>query len=206
LKNLMKHLITGLNKDANVKDEMMGQLKEQSKIIQDMIPRMGNNNNNRFNINVFLNEQCKDAINMSDFIESLQIQIEDLRYAKNNGLIEGISSVFVNGLKQLDTFKRPIHCTDMKRETLYIKDNDEWESGKGRLRTAISDVANKERKAILEWEAENPTWGETEHGKDDYINLVKSVMTDVSQPPDENKIIKTIAKETIIDKDVCTDK
>jgi hypothetical protein len=94
----------------------------------------------------------------------------------------------------------------MKRETLYIKDNDEWESGKGRLRTAISDVANKERKAILEWEAENPTWGETEHGKDDYINLVKSVMTDVSQPPDENKIIKTIAKETIIDKDVCADK
>ena len=206
LKNLMKHLITGLNKDANVKDEMMGQLKEQSKIIQDMIPRMGSNNNNRFNINVFLNEQCKDAINMSDFIESLQIQIEDLRYAKNNGLIEGISSVFVNGLKQLDTFKRPIHCTDMKRETLYIKDNDEWENGKGRLRSAISDVANKERKAILEWEAENPSWAETEHGKDDYINLVKSVMADVSQPPDENKIIKTIAKETIIDKDTCVDK
>jgi len=208
LKTLMTRMITGLNKDANMKDEMMGQLKEQSKIIQDMIPRMGNNNNNRFNINVFLNEQCKDAINMSDFIESLQIQIEDLRYTKNNGLMEGISSIFVNGLKQLDTFKRPIHCTDMKRETLYIKDNDEWdrENGKELLRTAISDVANKERKAILEWEAENPNWGETEHGKDDYIHLIKSVMADVSQPPDENKIIKTIAKETIIDKDTIIEK
>ena len=208
LKTLVKQLITGLNKDADVKDEMMDQLKEQSKIIQDMIPRMGSNNNNRFNINVFLNEQCKDAINMSDFIESLQIQIEDLRYAKNNGLVEGISSVFVNGLKQLDTFKRPIHCTDMKRETIYIKDNDEWdrENGKELLRTAIGDVANKERKAILEWEESNPNWGESENGKDDYINLIKSVMADVSQAPDENKIIKTIAKETIIDKDTSIEK
>ena len=208
LKTMVKQLITGLNKDAYVKDEMMDQLKEQSKIIQDMIPRMGSNNNNRFNINVFLNEQCKDAINMSDFIESLQIQIEDLRYAKNNGLVEGISSVFVNGLKQLDTFKRPIHCTDMKRETIYIKDNDEWdrENGKELLRSAISDVANKERKAILEWEESNPNWGESENGKDDYINLIKSVMADVSQAPDENKIIKTIAKETIIDKDTSIEK
>ena len=208
LKTLMTHLITGLNKDANMKNEMMGQLKEQSKIIQDMIPRLGNNNNNRFNINLFLNEQCKDAINMSDFIESLQIQLEDLHYTKNNGLIEGISSIFVNGLKQLDTFKRPIHCTDIKRETLYIKDNNEWdrENGKELLRTAISDVANKERKAILEWESENPDWGETEHGKDDYIHLIKSVMADISQPPDENKIIKTIAKETIIDKDTIIEK
>jgi hypothetical protein len=94
----------------------------------------------------------------------------------------------------------------MKRETLYIKDNDEWENGKERLRTAISDVANKERKAILEWESENPDWDATEHGKDDYIHLVKSVMADVSQPPDENKIIKTIVKETIIDKDTIIEK
>ena len=202
LKFLVEKMITGLNKDTKVKDEMMDQLKEQSKIIQDMIPRIGSNNNNRFNINVFLNERCRDAINMSEFIESLQIQLADLHYTKDNGLIEGISSVFVNGLKQLDMFKRPIHCTDMKRETLYIKDNDEWdrENGKKRLRTAINDVANKQRKAISEWETNNPSWDQTEQGKEDYIRLVRSVMMDISSGPNENKIIKSIAKETAIDK------
>lgn len=202
LKFLVEKMITGLNKDTKMKDEMMEQLKEQGKIIQDMMPRIGSNNNNRFNINVFLHERCRDAINMSEFIESLQIQLEDLHYTKDNGLIEGISSVFVNGLKQLDMFKRPIHCTDMKRETLYIKDNDEWdrENGKERLRTAINDVANKQRKAISEWETENPAWDTTDKGKEDYIRLVRSVMTDISSGPNENKIIKSIAKETVIDK------
>ena len=202
LKELMHKMLTGLDKDARMKDQMMDQLKEQSKIIQDMIPRLGNNNNNRFNINVFLNEHCRDAINMSEFIESLQIQLEDLHYTKTNGLIEGVSSIFVNGLKQLDTYKRPIHCTDMKRETLYIKDNDEWdrENGKEKLRVAISDVANKQRKAITDWEAQNPNWESSEKGKEEYIHLVRSVMTDISATPNENKIIKSIAKETVIDK------
>jgi len=124
LKTIMQKMLSGLDKDGKIKDQMMDQMKEQNKIIQDMIPRLGNNNNNKFNINVFLNENCKDAINMSEFIESLKIQLDDLQYTTENGLIEGISSVFVNGLKQIDTFKRPIHCTDMKRETIYIKDND----------------------------------------------------------------------------------
>ena len=202
LKTLMHKMLSGIDKDTQIKDQMMDQMKKQNKIIQDMIPRLGSNNNNKFNINVFLNEHCRDAINMSEFIESLQIQLEDLHYTKTNGLIEGISSVFVNGLKQLDTFKRPIHCTDMKRETLYIKDNNEWdrETGKDRLRDAISDVANKQRKAISEWETQNPEWSKTDKGKDEYIQIVKSIMTDITDCHIENKIIKSIAKETVIDK------
>jgi hypothetical protein len=202
LKTLMHKMLLGLDKDTQIKGQMMDQMKEQNKIIQDMIPNLGSNNNNKFNINVFLNEHCRDAINMSEFIESLQIQLEDLHYTKTNGLIEGVSSVFVNGLKQLDTFKRPIHCTDMKRETLYIKDNNEWdrEKGKERLIDAISDVANKQRKAIAEWESQNHGWSKTDKGKDEYIQLVKSVMTDITDCHNENKIIKSIAKETVIDK------
>lgn len=201
LKQLMQMMLSGFDKDAKMKEEMMEQMKEQSKIIQGMIPRIGNNNN-KFNINLFLNENCRDAINMSEFIESLQIQLEDLNYTKTNGLIEGVSSIFVNGLKQLDTNKRPIHCTDMKRETLYIKDNDEWdrENGKARLRSAINDVANKQRKCISAWEKEHPEWAETDKGKEEYIRLVQSVMTDVTTGASENKIIKTIAKETVIEK------
>ena len=203
LKELMHMMLAGFDKDAKMKQEMMEQMKEQNEIIKGMIPRIGNNNNNKFNINVFLNEKCRDAINMSEFIESLQIQLEDLNYTKTNGLIEGVSSIFVNGLKQLETFKRPIHCTDMKRETLYIKDNNEWdrENGKARLRSAINDVARKQRIAIQQWEKENPEWDESERGKEEYIRLVQSVMTDLTSPPNENKIIKSIAKETVIDKE-----
>ena len=203
LKDLMKDMVKNVNEDAQMKQEMMQQLKEQSKIIHDMIPKLGNNNNNKFNINVFLNEQCKDAINMSDFIESLNVQLKDITYTKNNGLIEGISTVFLNGLKQLDTYQRPIHCTDIKREILYIKDNNTWEKeqSKEKIRNAINDVAYKQRKAIKEWENNNPDWAESDKGKEDYINLVKTVMQDIDENSNsENKIIKSIVKETIIDK------
>ena len=91
----------------------------------------------------------------------------------------------------------------MKRETLYIKDNDAWEkenAGKNMLKSAINDVANKQRAAIADWESANPNWASTESGKEEYIKLVRSVMKEVNDSPDENKIIKSIAKETIIDK------
>jgi hypothetical protein len=198
----IKQIVEGIMDDSNIKNEMIEQLKEQTKIIQEMIPKLGNNNNNKFNINVFLNEQCRDAINMSEFVESLQIQLEDLHYTKDNGLIQGVTSIFVNGLRSLEMYKRPIHCTDMKRETLYIKDNNEWdcENGKGKLKLAINDVANKQCKAIKDWEMHNPDWSNSEKGKDEYICLVRSVMSDINQDTTENKIIKTIAKETVIDK------
>lgn len=203
LKDLIKEMMHGYTKDIEIKKEMMGQLKEQNQIIKEMLPKIGNNNNNKFNINVFLNEQCKDAINLSDFIDSLNVQAHDLIYTQKKGLIEGISTVFLNGLKQLDTFQRPIHCTDIKREILYIKDNDTWEKeeSKGKIRTAINDVAHKQREAIKKWESENPFWQQSDNGKDEYIDLVKTVMEDIDKNSiSENKIIKTIIKETIIDK------
>jgi hypothetical protein len=201
--NLLMHkMLLDFNKNEKIRDELFEQLQQQNKIIQDMIPRLGNNNNNKFNINVFLQENCRDAINMTDFIKSLQIQLDDLQYTSSNGLIEGVSSVFVNGLKQLDTYKRPIHCTDIKRETLYIKDNNEWERDvdRSKLKEAISEVAIKQRQAIFDWETKNPDWSQSETGKDKYLKLVKSVMSDVSLDTNENKIIKCIAKETVIDK------
>ena len=204
LTSFMQNMMNDFGKDSKMKDELLDQLKQQNKIIQDMIPHLGNNNNNKFNINLFLNDNCRDAINMSDFINSLPIHLEDLHFTKDNGLIEGVSSIFVNGLKQLDTYKRPIHCTDMKRETLYIKDNNEWErdSGKHKLKDAINDVANKQRNAISDWETNNPSWSKSETGKDDYIKLVRSVMSDINGNPNENKIIKSIAKETLVDKEI----
>ncbi len=191
---LVKEMMTHMRTQAE-------QLQAQNKIISDMIPKMGSNNNNRFNINVFLNEQCKDALDMSDFLESLQIQLRDLDYIRDNGLMEGISTVFIKGLNKLDTFKRPIHCTDVKRETLYIKDGGEWDrdTGKERMKTAIDTVANKHRIALADWESKNPTWQQSESKKDEYLLLVQSLMGDIQESNGENKIIKTIAKNTIID-------
>ena len=199
LRELMKTLLVNLTKDSEVKEHMFEQIKQQNKIISDMVPKIGNNS---FNINVFLNERCRDALNMSDFIKSLHIETCDLSYTKDNGLVEGISSVLLNGLKQLDKYHRPIHCTDMKRETLYIKENDEWDSEncKQLLKTAINDIAHKKRKALINWEKENPRWSETEKGKEEYIKLVKSLMSDLTCGTDENKIIKNIVKESFIDK------
>ena len=203
LKDLMINMVNNFNKDVEIKHELVEQLNKQNKIITDMIPKIGNNNNNKFNINLFLNEQCKNAINMSDFLESLIIQLKDINYTKDNGLIEGISTLFLNGLKQLDTYQRPIHCTDVKREVLYIKENNTWdkEQSKDKIRVAINDLAYKQRLAIKEWETNNPKWEETEKGKEEYLHLVKTLMQDIElNSNSENKIIKNILKETIIDK------
>ena len=200
LRAMVKQLMAGLDKDAAAREEMVGQLKEQSEIIKEMIPRLGSNNNNNFSINVFLNEHCRDAINMTEFIASLQVQLDDLRFTGDNGLIEGVSSVLVNGLKRLERCRRPIHCMDTQREVLYIKDNDAWNAeGSGeRLRTAIDDVANKQRKAIADWEAHNPHWDSSEEGRAQYLRLVRTVMADVSHGPANKRIIQSIAKETAV--------
>mgnify|MGYP001419914786 FL=1 len=192
LRDMVKQLVSGLNQDAAAREEMVGQLKQQNEIIKEMIPRLGNNNNNRFNINVFLNERCRDAINMTEFIASLQVQLDDLRYTGTNGLVEGVSSVLVNGLRRLETCRRPIHCMAAQRDVLYIKDNDAWnrENGQGRLRTAIDDVANKQRKAIADWEQHNPDWDKSEEGRAEYLQLVRSVMADISDDGGEKKILE----------------
>ena len=147
-----------------------------------------------------MNENCKDAINMSEFLEGIKVQLQDLEYVKNNSLQDGISQIFVNELKQLDTCKRPIHCTDVKRETLYIKDEGDWSKDQHRekLQQGFRDVAHQYRKAISEWEAEHPDWNTNEKLKDEYISLVQKTYKD-TYGKSENKIIKNIAKETQID-------
>ena len=111
--------------------EIMELLKEQSKTIQEMVPKIGNNNNNttnnKFNLQVFLNEDCKDAINFSEFIENIEVTEEDLENQAQLGYVSGISKLFLENLKELGTNKRPIHCTDKKRNTLYIKEDNEWD-------------------------------------------------------------------------------
>lgn len=179
------------------------QCKKLMSTVQDMIPKLGSYNNNSININVFLQEQCKDALNLKDFVASLQIELGDIIRCKELSALDAVGNVFVNGLRQLDLYKRPIHCTDLNRETLYIKENDAWEHeehGRGMLHGAISAVAAKQSKAIHDWERNHPNWNDNEVLTAEYLRLVKAATSPIERGSmDENKIIHSIAKEVVVD-------
>jgi hypothetical protein len=184
---------------------MLLENKDMREMVKDMIPKLGNNNTtiNKFNLQVFLNEQCKDALNLTDFVATLQLELADLDATRQHGYVNGITNIFVRGLRELELHKRPIHCSDLKREVLYVKDNDTWlkdDDDKARMKQAITTVAKRQLAIIKDWEAKNDKWNETDKGTKMYIDMVKSV-TGGSDESSENKIIKTIAKEVIIEKE-----
>ena len=138
-------------------EELKRQNREQSTTIRELIPKIGNNNtttnnnNNQLNLQVFLNEDCKDAINFSDFIKQIQVSFEDLENQAENGYVKGISKLFIENLQGLGTNKRPIHCTDKKRKTLYIKENDEWdkEGSQDTLIKGIQEVTRSTMRTLI---------------------------------------------------------
>jgi hypothetical protein len=164
------------------------------------------NTTNNFNLNLFLNEKCKDAISMMDFIDSLHLGTSDIEYTGRHGYVEGITKIFINGLKQLDIHKRPIHCTDLKREILYIKEEQSWEKddNKTKFKKAINAVVNKNIQQIKPWQDENPQCNILD--TNEYIlhlNIMRQSLgggnSEVAEK-NNDKIIKNIAKEVIIDK------
>lgn len=116
--------------------------------------------NNKFNINVFLNEQCKDAENMTDFIQRIVVSREDLENNAQLGFVNGISKIFIDNLRQLDIRKRPIHCTDIKRETIYIKEDDKWtkEDDDVNMRKAVQEISRKSVGTLIDWKQTNPDY------------------------------------------------
>jgi hypothetical protein len=169
---------------------------------------MINNNsyNKTFNLNVFLNEECKDAMNIMDFVDSLKIQLSDLENVGKLGFIDGISNIIVKNLKALDVNKRPVHCSDSKREIMYIKDEDKWEKDnddKLKLRKAIKYIAHKNTKLLPEFKAKYPDCIYSDSRKSDQYNklIIESMGGNGDNDAEkENKIIRKIAKEVIIDK------
>ena len=165
-----------------------------------------NNTTNNFNLNLFLNEKCKDALNITEFVNSLVVNINDLEETARLGYAEGISKIFINGLKQLDIYKRPIHCSDLKREVIYIKDQDNWEKDddKTHLLQAIKVVGNKNIKQISEWQKVNPQFRDPESKQNDkYLSMLCNVMSGGSKEEttkNYDKIVRNIVKETVIEK------
>ena len=160
-----------------------------------------NSNNNSFNLNFFLNEQCKDAINLVDFIDNLKVTVKDLERTGQLGFVEGISKIFIEGLKELDIYKRPIHCTDLKRETVYVRDQDKWEKEneeKPRLKTAVKKIAVKNIKQLRNWEVENPEFSNVDSKKnDEYMVISQNSLGGLNDKEDvkyQNTIIKNVLK------------
>jgi hypothetical protein len=161
------------------------------------------NSHNKFNMNFFLNEQCKDAMNIMDFVDSLQIKLSDLEQVGELGYTNGISNIIIQNLKTLDIHKRPLHCNDTKRETIFIRDDDKWEkenATKEKLNKAINGVVNKNIRMIPEWKKENPDCVYSDsHKSNQYNHIIRNSFD--SQPAYNEKIISNIAKEVKIQRE-----
>jgi hypothetical protein len=165
-----------------------------------------NSNNKTFNLQVFLNETCKDAMNITDFVNSLKLQLSDLENVGKVGFVEGISSIIVKNLQALDVHKRPVHCADKKREVIYIKDEDKWEkedAEKNKIRKVIKNVACKNQRLLTKFKELHPgcNFSESKYS-DHYSKLVIEAMGGAgdNDAEKEDKIIQKIAKEVVIDK------
>lgn len=227
--NKTKMIIDVIKDDKNVQDFLMEQnkqlieqlsqqnkqlIEQNNKLIElsqgntiGTINNTVNNNNNKFNINVFLNETCKDAINLTDFVNQITLSLEDLEETSKVGYAEGISNVFIRNLKDIDYKERPIHCNDFKREVLYIKDDNQWvKDNKEKLTNAIKIVANKNIKQIPDWQKANPEYNNPKSKQNDkYMKMLCNAMSGSTKEEAEknyDKIIRNIAKEVVIDKTV----
>ena len=182
--------------------QQQNQINELTNTIKELIPKVGNNNitntNNKFNIQVFLNEKCKDAINMSDFIKSIEVSLKQLDYTKEKGFVNGLSSVIIENMNKLGLYERPIHCTDTKRETLYIKDDNSWQKdiNKQKIKKAIKDVSTKQFCALNNWTKENPDFQNNEIKQNYYTHTLVAIGN--NKHHNEDKIIKKLCTNSYI--------
>ena len=209
-----KELINYLMKEnSEFKQLLIDQNKQMLSISSNAIQNAGhshntiNSHNKTFNLQVFLNETCKNAINLTDFVNQLQVSVKDLEETGRLGFSEGISKIFIDGLKQMDIPDRPLHCSNIKRETIYIKDNDQWlkeTDEKPLLINAIKNVSSKNMKQISEWTKVNSEYNDSSSKQNDkYLKILcESMSGSTKEESDKNyeKIVKKIVKETVIDK------
>jgi hypothetical protein len=166
-----------------------------------------NSNNKTFNLQFFLNETCKNAMNITDFVSSIKMELEDLEYTGRTNYVEGISSIVIKNLNNVEKQLRPLHCSDYKREVLYIKNNDEWtkeSDNKPILTNAIKQIANENIKQINKWVQQYPDCVKADSKKNDlYLKIVSNSMIGLTKEEGDkniNKIISNVAKNVTIDK------
>ena len=207
---LIKFLIKENSEFKSMMMEQQGALMEQQGMMIKMLENgthnttisNTNSHNKAFNLNFFLNETCKNAMNMSEFIDSIKLQVSDLERIGELGYVEGISSIITSNLRALDITKRPIHCTDKKRETIYVKDENQWnkeDDNKTLIRNAIKKVSNKNIRLLPQFKEKYPEYNNSYSNQSDlYDKMIIEVMS--TEAEKEDKIIRNIAKNIVIDK------
>lgn len=202
-----EYIIQLINDNNEIKEnllrenrELRSQIQDQNKQITELLPKIGNNNTvkQRFNINVFLNEKCRDAISMDEFIAKIEVSMKDLITTRDKGLSEGLSNIIIDNMNKLSIYERPMHCTDIKRETLYIKNTAEWEKDEKRvlIDRLLRQVENKQMKNITKWTAEHPEYMEDEVLQQEYIDLIRNCTSDVDECRD--KVLKRVCDNVYI--------
>ena len=181
------------------------------KLIQnqnEMIPKLGNNNNNKISINVFLNNHCKDAMNLTDFVENIKVSLEDLEYTNQHGYVKGISNIFTRHLTDMKVTERPIHCSDKKRLQFYVKDSDKWGKDKSNVKIdkTIQKITKKQILKIKEWEQKNPDYLDNEQLTQEWHKMIFNMTggekeserekntTHIKKNISENVIVKELIK------------
>ena len=185
--------------------DLQKQMMEVCKNSNNTVIKNNNNNNKTFNLHFFLNEQCKDAMNLTEFIDTMELEFSDLEDVGKLGYVEGISKIMIRKLNELDIYKRPIHCSDAKREIMYVKEHNVWEKEKNsnqHIRKAIKRVTHKNGGLLVPWSLENPNCMNLDHHLNDvYLRMMGQSMGGSGEFFDnENKIMKKIAKAVFIDK------
>ena len=196
--NMMKIVEQLMEQNKTLQTQLIELSKERNTVINNNTTT----NNQQFNLQVFLNTECKDAIKLSDFVKSLNITLDDLEFTKNNGIIEGVSSIIVNNLRGMDVHKRPIHCTDAKRETMYVKTN-EWvkDDDCTNIKKFIYLTSCYQIKRIQDWIDAHPGWESNEKLHTEYLALCKELYKNIEKDDTAHKkIIKGFIKNIQIDK------
>ena len=208
-------IIEVIKQNKELTNVILEQNKTINKLCDNNIPlsniinntQINNSNNKTFNLNVFLNETCKNAIDIDQFVNDIKMNLEDLEYTGRNGYIEGISNIILKNLKKLGEYDRPIHCSDQKREVLYIKRNNTWykeEEDKPILTNAIKIIANENIKQINKWKEEHPDCTKADSKKNNlYLKIVSNSMSGINKEETNkniNKIVSNVIKEVGITK------
>jgi hypothetical protein len=207
-----------MSKNQDFITELVSNMTQSNKDVMEkmmeIMPKLGNNShnnitnnnttNNQFNIQMFLNEHCKNAMNLSDFIDSLPITAATYDSTIENGLTKTLTNMITNGLSQLDILERPIHCTDATRKTLYVKESNNWEKDTELLKIllGIKQLARKQRTMISEWKDVNEGWEKDDNIQTKLTTLICHSMTDIENDEKEtSKIIRAISKNVYLDND-----
>tara|TARA_B100000886_G_scaffold180170_2_gene123583 strand:- start:7239 stop:8222 length:984 start_codon:yes stop_codon:yes gene_type:complete len=188
-KNEKDDLIMTMIKQQN---ETMELLKQSMAMSETMAKNVGNNNNNTISINLFLNENCKNAMNLTDFIQNMNVSLEDLEFSKDNGFVKGVTNIFTKQLQDLDPTERPIHCSDKKRLQFYVKEDDVWQKdlNNEKIDRTITNIKIKQAQSLTEWEKDNPNF------QNDPVLLEKwqYMMANLSAVEGKEKASKNIAR------------